>query len=154
MIYDKMHNHCAIFAPNGTYQPIRSVRSKNSTVVVHFITFRWPSPFHNLKTPAFSSCHLHTSVVARAGEVFGCNSMGPTLPEGGSAYDWIGAINPTSGRGRHMPQILIRDLERKANSLSRETRQASALGLEGGHPTLKTAPLGMTKTPTLRRMRG
>ncbi len=31
---------------------------------------------------------------------------------------------------------LIKDLKRKANSLSRDTRQANALGLEGGPPPL------------------
>jgi hypothetical protein len=34
--------------------------------------------------------------------------------------------------------------------MSRDTRQASALGLEGGGCPSRTAPLGMTKTPTLR----
>ena len=35
-----MHSHCAFFAPDGTYQIrllVRSVRSKNSTMAVHFI---------------------------------------------------------------------------------------------------------------------
>ena len=45
---------------------------------------------------------------------------------------------------------LIKDLKRKANSLSRGARQARPLGWRGGpHPT-RTAPVGMTKTPTLR----
>ena len=45
----------------------------------------------------------------------------------------------------------MKDLKRKANSLSRGTRQASALGSEGRPPRpTRTAPLGMTKTPPLR----
>ena len=37
------------------------------------------------------------------------------------------------GGGEH----IIKDLKRKANSLSRDTRQANALGLEGGSPPLR-----------------
>ncbi len=41
------------------------------------------------------------------------------------------------GGGGGGGERLIKDLQRKANSLSRDTRQASALGLEGGPPPLK-----------------
>jgi len=47
-------------------------------------------------------------------------------------------------------ECLIKDLKRKANSLSRNTRQANAVGLGGDPRPSGTAPLGMTKTPTLR----
>ena len=55
---------------------------------------------------------------------------------------------PSQGGGGG--ERLIKDLKRKANSLSRDTRQVSALGLEGRPRPTRTAPLGMTKTPTLR----
>ena len=40
------------------------------------------------------------------------------------------------GGGGGGGERLIKDLKRKANSLSRDTRQANALGLEGGPPPL------------------
>ena len=57
---------------------------------------------------------------------FGVNS---TRAKGGGVVDYS-ALNrdwsPAGGGG----ESLIKDLERKANSLSHNTRQASALGLE------------------------
>ena len=58
---------------------------------------------------------------------------------------WPEPINPTQHpKKTDLPQEeeeeeetrLIKDLKRKANSLSRDTRQANALGLEGGPPPL------------------
>ncbi len=47
----------------------------------------------------------------------------------------------------------IKDLKREANSLSRGTRQSSAVGLEGRPSPLENClvipPLGITRTPTL-----
>jgi len=63
--------------------------------------------------------------------------------------------NQKGGGGEH----LIKDLKRKANSLSRDTRQANALGLEGRPPPHEncSAPWGRIGTrrelrPTFRRM--
>jgi len=75
-------------------------------------------------------------------------------------YSSLPAYSPfaTGGGGG---ESLIKDLKRQANSLSRDLkRQANSLSRDPGRPALlvwrgdprpsKTAPLGMTKTPTLR----
>ena len=51
---------------------------------------------------------------------------------------WTCRINTISKHhSEEEGERLIKDLKRKANSLSRDTRQASALGLEGGPPPLE-----------------
>ncbi len=59
---------------------------------------------------------------------------------------------PLRGR-REGAERSIKDLKRKACSLSRDTRQPALLGWRGDPRPSRTAPLGMTKTPTLRRRR-
>ena len=49
--------------------------------------------------------------------------------------------NQKGGGGEH----LIKDLKRKANSLSRDTRQANALGLEEGPPPLPPGTAGTAR---------
>ena len=53
-----------------------------------------------------------------------------------STTNSVAAKWSVSQMGRRGRRALIKDLKRKANSLSRDIRQANALGLEGGPPPL------------------
>ena len=78
LIADIMHNHCAIFAPDGMCQQsdqiagtirllVRSVRSKNSTMVVHFIINQIAAAVSDrtISLRAFASPILGAPVVSR-----------------------------------------------------------------------------------------